>query len=98
MKCDVDMEQDNLEGKTRKFHLTIEIEGDHFPTQEEVVAAFDRVYLDKLMTEAKGNVTFAAEIVGLSRFGLVKKLAKYEIDRIDYLQRGRNRKKYQSES
>ncbi|HEX4420330.1 MAG TPA: sigma 54-interacting transcriptional regulator [Kofleriaceae bacterium] len=47
------------------------------------IAATEQAYLDAAMTRAKGNQTVAARLLGLSRFGLQKKLRRLAGDAPD---------------
>lgn len=53
------------------------------------IAGFERQYLERLLSQARGNISLAAKLAGKERRALGKLLQKHGINRVDYAHDGR---------
>ena len=61
---------------------------DYHTAREQVLAEFEKSYLQRIVRTARGNMSDAARIAGVDRTTLYRLMQKHGLDRHDLLTRG----------
>ncbi|NNF27116.1 MAG: sigma 54-interacting transcriptional regulator, partial [Gemmatimonadetes bacterium] len=68
------------QGATERLWDTFALHGEYHEAREQVLAAFERGYLSRVVRRAKGNMSDAAKLAGVDRTTLYRLTKKHDLD------------------
>ena len=88
MEAGADIQPSNLpffaappgQGATERLWDTFALHGEYHEAREQVLAAFERGYLSRVVRRAKGNMSDAAKLAGVDRTTLYRLTKKHDLD------------------
>ena len=58
---------------------------DYHTARDQVLTEFEKAYLQRIVRQAKGNMSDAARVAGVDRTTLYRLMQKHDLDRADLL-------------